>query len=81
MLQITRLHSLNNNAESEIPTEQKVVLVRDVFEWDSTAATFAPIAVEERITQVPLPSHPQLTKPGRRRRWRTEQFRNTHQTL
>ena len=83
MLQMTRLHALNSDAESEIPDgAESSVHVRDVFEWDPTTAAFAPIPAEERTTQVSLqhPPHPQLTNPGRRRRRRTQQFRTTHQT-
>ena len=67
MLQMTRLHALNSNAESEIPDgAESSVHVRDVFEWDPTTAAFAPIPAEERTTQVPLPHppYPQLTPPG-----------------
>jgi hypothetical protein len=67
MLQKTRLHSLNSDAESEIPDgAESSVHDHDIYEWNSATAASAPIPAEERTTQHLLQhlSRPQLMNPG-----------------
>ena len=67
MLQMTRLHSLNSDAESEIPDgSESSVHDHDVYEWDPATAASAPIPAEERTKQHLLQhlSRPQLMNPG-----------------